>query len=95
MDMLLAYDVATYTPEGKRRLRRVAKLCESYGVRVQNSVFDLIINPHELETLLARINDIVEPSTDGVRIYRLYGREPVAVIGRQRPVATTRGPLVF
>lgn len=95
MDLLLAYDVATDTPEGKRRLRRVAKLCESYGVRVQDSVFDLIVNPGELETLLNRMSDIVEPSSDGVRIYRIYGREPVAVIGRQRSVTTTRGHLIF
>ncbi len=95
MDLLLAYDVATDSAEGRRRLRRVAKLCESYGVRVQNSVFDLVIDPHELVTLLARMTDIVEPTSDGIRVYRLQGREPVAVIGRQKPIATTRGPLIL
>jgi CRISPR-associated protein Cas2 len=95
VDLLLAYDVATDTPDGKRRLRRVAKLCESYGIRVQNSVFDLIVTPHELETLLAKMKDVVEPSSDGVRIYRIYGRAPVAMIGRQRLVTTTRGHLIF
>jgi CRISPR-associated protein Cas2 len=95
VDLLLAYDVATDTPEGKRRLRRVAKLCESYGVRVQNSVFDLIVSQHELETLLAKMKDVVDPSFDGIRIYRIYGRDPVAIIGRQRSVTTTRGHLIF
>lgn len=95
MDLLLAYDVATDTVAGRRRLRRVAKVCESYGVRVQNSVFDLVINPHELESLVARLSEIIDVSSDNVRIYRIQGTEPLTFLGLQRSPSTTRGPLVL
>ena len=95
MDLLLAYDVATDTAAGRRRLRRVAKTCESYGVRVQDSVFDLVINPHELESLVARLSEMIDTSVDNIRIYRLQGAEPLRVLGRQRIPSTTRGPLVL
>lgn len=95
MDLLLAYDVATDTKEGVRRLRRVAKICESFGVRVQNSVFDLVIEPSELELLLHRLGNVVDREKDGVRLYRLLGKEPVAVLGRQRAMSSTRGPLIL
>jgi len=95
MDLVLAYDVSTETLEGRRRLRRMAKLCESYGVRVQNSVFDLVVNPHEFEALAAKIDDLIDPAVDGVRVYRLQGRGALAAFGLQRSVSTTRGPLIL
>jgi len=95
MDLLLAYDVATDTKDGVRRLRQVAKICESFGVRVQNSVFDLVIEPSELELLLHRLHDVIDQDEDGVRLYRLFGREPLATLGHQRQVTSTRGPLVI
>ena len=45
MMVLLTYDVDVTSTEGRGRLRRVAKLCESYGIRVQNSVFEMMIDP--------------------------------------------------
>jgi CRISPR-associated protein Cas2 len=95
VDLLLAYDVATDTKDGVRRLRRVAKICESFGVRVQNSVFDLVIEPSELEMLLHLLDDVIDQEKDGVRLYRLFGKEPLATLGPQRPVSSTRGPLVL
>jgi len=95
MDLLLAYDVATDTPAGRRRLRMVAKACESYGVRVQDSVFDLVVNDHELESLVERLRTIIDRRADNVRIYRLQGGTPVCILGSSRPLSTTRGPLVL
>ncbi|RCG31430.1 CRISPR-associated endonuclease Cas2 [Sphaerisporangium album] len=71
MQLLLTYDVATTTPEGRRRLRQMAKLCEGYGHRVQKSVFEITCTDAELLTLLDGAQRIIEPRDDSVRIYRL------------------------
>src|ERR1035441_1914408 len=47
MDLILAYDVDTTTTEGQRRLRRIAKLCEGHGIRVQKSVFEIVARSEE------------------------------------------------
>lgn len=96
MEVLVAYDVTTETPEGRRRLRRVAKVCEAYGQRVQKSVFECIVNGADLEQLRHRLRSEVEPTEDSLRIYRL--REPrerfLQVIGRQ-PALDLHDPLVL
>lgn len=71
MDILLTYDVDTTTPEGRRRLRRVAKLCEGHGLRVQKSVFEVVTDDKALLQLLDRLDDIIDTDTDSVRLYRL------------------------
>jgi CRISPR-associated protein Cas2 len=71
MDLLLTYDVDTTTPEGRRRLRRVAKLCEGHGLRVQKSVFEIVASDADLLRLTAAVNDVIDSATDSVRIYRL------------------------
>jgi CRISPR-associated protein Cas2 len=95
MEYLIAYDVATDTADGRRRLRRVAKVCEAYGQRVQKSVFEVTINPVDLERLLYRLRREVKESEDSLRIYRL--REPrerfLQVIG-VKPAFDLREPIV-
>lgn len=85
MEILVAYDVATETVEGRRRLRRVAKVCEAYGQRVQKSVFECTVSAAQLEQLKHRLGKEVEPKEDSLRIYRLL--EPreryLHVIGRR------------
>ncbi|MBA3877568.1 MAG: CRISPR-associated endonuclease Cas2 [Anaerolinea sp.] len=87
MEYLVAYDVATDTAAGRRRLRRVAALCEGHGQRVQKSVFECTLNGGQLEQLFARLGAEIDPSQDGLRIYRL--REPrgrfIRTLGRQIP----------
>jgi CRISPR-associated protein Cas2 len=95
MDLLLAYDIDTRDVEGERRLRRVAKIAEGHGVRVQYSVFELIVNPHEVPQLLRRLELAIDHERDSIRIYRLGLAEPVSVLGKQRKITTTRGPLIF
>ncbi len=96
MEMLVTYDVSTETPEGKRRLRRVAKVCEAYGQRVQKSVFECKLNEAQLEQLRHRLVQEVEPVQDSLRIYRLT--EPreryLQIIGVQ-PRHDLRDPLVL
>lgn len=71
MQILLTYDVETVTPQGRKRLRQVAKVCTDYGQRVQNSVFELNLDPAELVTIKAKLNDIIDPKKDSIRIYNL------------------------
>lgn len=84
MEILVAYDVSTESAAGRRRLRKVAKVCEGFGQRVQRSVFECILSEGEYRLILARLNRIIDPRADSLRIYRL--REPrtefVEVIGR-------------
>jgi CRISPR-associated protein Cas2 len=85
MDVLVTYDVATVEADGERRLRRVAKICEGFGQRVQNSVFECILNEAQLEQLLHRLEKAIDTDQDSLRIYRL--RQPrdqfVQVIGKE------------
>ena len=74
MEFLVAYDVSTGTAAGRRRLRRVAQVCEAHGQRVQKSVFECTLNAAELEVLLHRLYREMDPKEDSLRVYRL--REP-------------------
>lgn len=71
MLVLVTYDVSTVTPEGRRRLSRVAKACLDYGQRVQQSVFECEVDPAQWAELRHRLLSIIEPSEDSVRFYFL------------------------
>lgn len=71
MLVLITYDVATTTCQGRRRLRRIARACLDYGQRVQNSVFECDVTPAHFAQLRKRILDIVEPEEDSIRFYFL------------------------
>lgn len=71
MELLITYDVDTTTPEGERRLRRVAKVCEGYGHRVQKSVFEVVCTPAQRLQLEAKLSSIIDPAVDSVRVYQL------------------------
>lgn len=71
MDILLTYDVDTTSPEGRRRLRRVAKLCEGHGLRVQKSVFEIVTDNKTLLQLLDHLDTVIDTDTDSIRLYRL------------------------
>ena len=94
MDLLLTYDIATPDRAGERRLRQVAKIVEGFGVRVQYSVFELVLDPHEVPVLLHRLDQVIDHETDSVRLYRLGTRRPSALLGNQDAI-TTRGPLIL
>jgi CRISPR-associated protein Cas2 len=69
--ILVCYDVSTETPQGRRRLRRVAKACEAVGQRVQRSVFECRVNRMEYEELERKLLEEIEPLEDCLRFYRL------------------------
>ncbi|WP_198681348.1 CRISPR-associated endonuclease Cas2 [Lentzea terrae] len=71
MELLITYDVDTTSPEGQRRLRRVAKACEGIGHRVQKSVFEVVCDPGQRLRLEADLVNIIDPCVDSVRIYQL------------------------
>lgn len=71
MELLVTYDVSTTTPEGRRRLRQVAQICEGYGLRVQKSVFEVVCTDAELLTLKDSITRVIDHTADSIRIYRM------------------------
>jgi CRISPR-associated protein Cas2 len=71
MMVLITYDVNVTTAEGRKRLRQVAKQCQNYGQRVQNSVFECLLDPVQYAELKHRLESIIKPETDSLRYYLL------------------------
>jgi len=71
MLVLITYDVNTETAAGKKRLRKVAKQCVNYGRRVQNSVFECILDNAQCVMLKAELTDIIDTNVDSLRFYYL------------------------
>lgn len=71
MFILITYDVNITSPGGAKRLRGVARACLDYGKRVQNSVFECVLNESQLTILKARIEHIIDKDSDSIRIYHL------------------------
>lgn len=96
MLMLITYDVNTTTPAGAKRLRQVAKLCEKYGIRVQNSVFEVLIDGAQLVKLKAQLQKLINQDEDSVRLYRLGNSydHKIETMGRV-PLIQTGGPMIL
>jgi len=71
MMVLVSYDVSTINPEGKKRLRKVAETCLDYGLRVQNSVFECVVDPAQWETMKDRLLSLYNDEEDSLRFYFL------------------------
>ena len=71
MLILVTYDVNTVDEGGATRLRRVAKICEDYGQRVQNSVFECIVDEGQYCILKSKLLDKIDKKKDSLRFYRL------------------------
>jgi len=71
MLVLITYDVNTETVEGRKRLRKVAKTCQNYGQRVQNSVFECEVDSTLLIKIKNELTKIVDERTDSLRFYNL------------------------
>ena len=71
MLVVITYDVNTTDAAGEKRLRRVAKLCERYGARVQNSVFEVLVDAAQLTTLKHELSKEINKNLDSIRFYRL------------------------
>lgn len=95
MMMLVTYDVNTETPAGRRRLRRVAKACENFGQRVQNSVFECLLEPAQWINLRDRLIQEADLELDSLRFYSLGAnwKRRVEHVGA-KPTYDPEGPLV-
>ena len=71
MMVLITYDVCTEDAAGRKRLRQIAKQCVNYGQRVQNSVFECMLDPAQYRVLEAKLRSIMDEETDSLRFYEL------------------------
>lgn len=71
MLILVTYDVETTTAEGRKRLRKVAKVCVDYGQRVQNSVFECLLDAAQYEVFKHKLEKIINSESDSLRFYRI------------------------
>jgi CRISPR-associated protein Cas2 len=71
MMVLITYDVNTETKAGKKRLRNVAKQCQDYGQRVQNSVFECLVDAGQMRQLKHQLEKLIDPEVDSLRFYYL------------------------
>lgn len=85
MMVLVTYDVNTLESDGQKRLRKVAKECVNFGQRVQNSVFECVVDPAQFTELKFRLKQIIDFEKDSIRFY-MMGRNwvnKVEYIGKQ------------
>ena len=96
MLVLITYDVNTETASGKKRLRKVAKQCENYGSRVQNSVFECILDQAQSIMLKQSLVDIIDENVDSLRFYYLGNKYQTKVehVGVERGIAVDQ-PLIL
>lgn len=96
MLVLITYDVNTETAAGRARLRKVAKQCVNYGRRVQNSVFECILDNAQCVMLKAALTELIDENTDSLRFYYLGNKYHTKVehVGLDRGVAAD-GVLIF
>jgi len=71
MLVLVTYDVSTVDGAGRRRLRRVARICVNYGQRVQNSVFQCLVDPDQWVQVRSKLLKVIDPEEDSIRFYFL------------------------
>lgn len=95
MMVVVAYDVSTESDAGRKRLRRVAKVCEDKGQRVQNSVFECLVDASQWTKLRAQLLKEADLREDSLRFYFLGDRwqDRVEQLG-QKQAYDPQGPLV-
>lgn len=71
MLVLITYDVNTEDAAGRSRLRKVAKQCVNYGLRVQNSVFECMVDAAQCKVLKAALLKLIDEKKDSLRFYYL------------------------
>lgn len=71
MLVLITYDVSTVSSAGQKRLRKVSKVCQNYGQRVQNSVFECNVDAAQFTVLKLELTNIIDENKDSLRFYQL------------------------
>lgn len=94
--VLVSYDVATADKVGARRLRRVAKICQNYGQRVQYSVFECIVEPAQWTMMRQQLLAVIDDAQDSLRFYFLGAnwQKRVEHVGAKEAV-DMEGPLIL
>lgn len=96
MLVLVTYDVMTSSLGGTKRLRRVAKICQNYGQRVQNSVFECIVDATQFTSLKIELEAVIDKKVDSLRFYRLGNNYKTKVIHiGAKEALDLEGPLIF
>ena len=85
MNLLITYDVDTTSAQGRKRLRSVARICQNYGQRVQNSVFECDVTEVQFVILKESLLTVMDKLLDSIRIYHLSKNENrrVMTLGRE------------
>lgn len=97
MLVLVTYDVSTIDAKpGARRLRRVAKVCESYGIRVQKSVFECQVGSTEWAELRSKLLREIKLDEDSLRFYHIDQSDRVRIEhhGTDKPLDLEVDPLI-
>ena len=96
MLVLITYDVNTEDKEGKTRLRRVAKVCVNYGARVQNSVFECLLDASQFRLIKLELSALIDTQKDSIRFYNLGNRYETRVeqIGNNKGYYDPQEPLI-
>jgi CRISPR-associated protein Cas2 len=96
MMVLVTYDVSTASAEGRRRLRHVAKACVDFGQRVQDSVFECLVDPAQWTRLRQTLVELIDAEEDSLRFYFLGSnwQKRVEHVGA-KITYDPEGPLIF
>ena len=96
MMLVVTYDVDTSDFAGQKRLRKVAKICERHGMRVQNSVFEVLVDAAQLVALKQELGKVIDMTHDSVRFYRLGNsyENRIETMGR-KPLVEAGSALIF
>ena len=96
MILVVTYDVDTADAAGQKRLRKVARICERHGTRVQNSVFEVLVDAAGLVVLKRELEKVIDMEQDSVRFYRLGNsyENRIETMGR-KPLVEAGSALIF
>lgn len=94
--VLITYDVSTMTSAGQKRLRKVSKVCQNYGQRVQNSVFECIVDAAQFTSLKIELASVIDETQDSLRFYQMGNnyKSKVEHIGVKESL-DLEGPLIL
>ena len=96
MMLVVTYDVDTSDYAGQKRLRKVAKICERHGLRVQNSVFEVLVDAAQLTVMKHELEKVIDMQQDSVRFYRLGNtyENRIDTMGK-KPLVEAGSALIF
>lgn len=96
MMVVVTYDVSTIDRDGQRRLRKISKICQNYGQRVQHSVFECIVDSTEFAILKNQLLQAINEEKDSIRFYQIGNqyRKKVEQVGAKETIFV-EDPFIF